>query len=480
MGKPLLILIAVCFLLFLPGFRNYFHEDDFIDLALSQNFQQVVNSFNIFSPYPDFPFYRPIPTQLYFFITRSLFGLEPLGYHFLNFALFCLVVVSVYTLIKKITVNELAAFFGSIIFALNSTHFAGLNAPSYAHEFFLVLFACLTTIFFLDYLEKKRIPMFLASLAAFVLALMSKETAVVLPVLLGITGLFLKKEKLSDLLKLSVPFLGVTLIYLFGHFVYYGLPQSESYKLILGKSNLTVLVWYFFWALSSPNIMTDFIGPGLKINPVFFQVSQTSGKLYLVSFPIFLAVFGYFILRVIKTRPAVFSYLIFGFLWFVVGVLPVVVFPLHRLAIEQSLSLVGLSIVFGKLLSDGFFAGKKLRLLALLCLGLYCLVAVNSIILARSTHWIPRMAGQAKSVVSYFSANYPDLPDDSVVYFVDGEIKIPAYGSSKQLALALAGNRGLRLALGKPNLQVYYQAEGELPTGHFQPIVIDASRFLGY
>src|SRR3989338_8332919 len=83
---PLLV-ILYALIIFLPGFSLFFHQDDFIHMQVSQNLSQVINAFNIFSK-GDFPFYRPIPTQIYFYIGKLVFGLNPLGYHTVNFLIF--------------------------------------------------------------------------------------------------------------------------------------------------------------------------------------------------------------------------------------------------------------------------------------------------------------------------------------------------------------------------------------------------------
>lgn len=473
--------IFICLILFLPGFFTYFHQDDFIHLSYSQTLSQVIAAFNIFQK-GEFPFYRPIPTQLYFYLGKSIFGFNPLGYHIVNFLIFCLNVFLVFRLVRFITKSQITALIAIIFFAVNSTHFAPLYSAAYVHELFYVLFGVLTVG---NFLQKN----YLRSMLFFIAALMTKETAVVLPTIIVLIYVFTEKKIIpAKLLKISTPYFVILSVYLFAHFIYYGIATGPSYSFIFGKPTLNILAWYFLWALSTPNILIDFIGPGLRINPVFFQVSQINGIIYFVLFPL-LIIFGSVLLIKLaglavrdknwhKLKPV-----LFGMCWFVVGMIPLIIFPLHKLATEQAFSLVGLSMALASLTVAVYKHTKIYKALSIIFIITYIVIAVNSILLGRKTHWIVISARQAHETISFLETNYPKLPDDAIIYFRNGEIKIAPYGSSRQLYQALGNGSGLKLVLNKPHLQLYFEDLGQVPPKVKQDkkiIQIDSSKLLGY
>lgn len=463
---PPILVSIFCFFLFFDGFLTYFHQDDFIQMWYSQTFKQLTDAFNIFQK-AAFPFYRPIPTQLYFFIGQKIFGFNPLGYHIFNFLLFSINVILVFQLIKTLTKKINAAIIGTLIFAVNSTHFAPLYAAAYAHELFFVFFGVLMA---LSFCKNK----YLHAMIFFTLALMSKETAVVLPGIIALVYMFTTRQvSLKKLVKILIPYTVILLIYLWAHFAYYGIPESLSYKFILGKPTLNAFVWYFAWSLSAPNIFIDFLERGFHIRPVFYEVAGLSGHIFVIAFPILL-----FFLFVVAYHGAKNNgkTMMFGFIWFVVGLIPILIFPLHKLAIEQAFSLVGVALVIGVLIA------KSPRFLQIVIIALYLVVAVNSIFLSRHTHWIVRSAVQAKNVFDYIKKNKIQINENSVIYFKNGQVKIPAYGSSKQLYLALGEGKALPLMLRRPQLKVYFEDLGQMPTSINKKniIEINSSDLLGY
>lgn len=473
----ILLVILFSLVLFLPGFFTYFHQDDFIHLWHSQSLDQVIKAFNIFQK-GEFPFFRPIPTQVYFYFGQKMFGLYPLGYHIINFLLFVLNILLVFRLVRFIGKKRQIAAIAVIFFAINSTHFAPLYSAAYVHELLYVFFGILTVDNFLRWGSNHQNKNYLASIIFLILTMMSKETAVILPGILFLTTYFISQKKnIISILKSLVPHLIILAIYLYGHFYYYGTATSSSYNLIIGRSNINILGWYFLWALSTPNVLIDFIGPGLKINPVFFQISTYHGAIYFIFFPILIMLGTLLLVRNHAKN------IILGILWFIIGMLPLIIFPLHKLATEQAFSLVGLSIFLSVLTVDFYYSAKKYKILSVIFVAVYIIIAVNSILFARKTHWIVRSAQQAENVIVFIKIHYPKLKDGDTIYFRDGKIKIAPYGSSRQIYQATGNGVGLKLALNKPNLKLYFEEINSPSEGLRKDssiIEIDSSKFLGY
>jgi hypothetical protein len=462
----------------MPGVSMYFHQDDFIHMTYSDSFIKLLESFNIFQK-GDFPFYRPIPTQVYFFTMRSLFGLNPLGYHLTNFLLFSINIILVYKLAKIFTSSPTAGLLASTFFGINATHIAPLYAPAYCHELFYVMFG---TLCIYMYVKDKR----LFSLIFYILALMSKETAVVLPGIIAITYMFRdRKKNFSGLIKTVIPYICILGIYLLGHIIFYGLAKGPSYIVILGKPTLNILTWYILWALSVPNILIDFVGPGLKINPTFFQVAGNHANIFFISFV------GFIVASIVVgvgcyaslTRMESIRRFLFAICWFVIGLIPLIIFPLHKLGTEQAFSLVGLAIFLGWIYTQVMKKSLMNRFIALIGISLYLIHAVNTISMAPKTHWIALSAKQAKLTTDYLKKTYPMLSSGSILYFKNGVIKIPEYGSAKQIYQATGNGAAIGIIYNDQKIQSYFDDAKPLPiTLQKSPqlITLDASKFLGY
>lgn len=450
-----LFLALTALVTFLPGFNLFFHQDDFVHRSFSLSLGQVFDGFNLFSK-AAYPYFRPVSTQTYWFILPHIFGMTPLSYHIFNFLILILNTILVFVLGKNLKLSLKAALLASLFYCLSATHIAPMFSSAYVQELFLVTFSTLALIFFC---KKKLVACFLF----FLLAVASKETALVLPGLFVLIQVFVLKGR--DI-KYLIPLGLFTLGYLFLRLTAYGIPESSSYHFMFGKSTLNILVWYFLWAVSVPNILIDFIGPGLKINPVLFKVTGTYLSNLIIGLPIF---FGTLAILVVKVRPI--KLIIFSALWFVIGVLPVVIFPLHHLAVEQTISLVGLSFLLGSLA-----AGSKR--LGLILIVSFIFVSMTTAWLGAKTHWTATGARLAEKVVTHVKSLHPT--NKTLIYFTDGKILIPAYGSSRQISLAVGGMRGFHL-LFNPSLKVYYEADGPLPKNLTRSrgiIYIDSSKLL--
>ncbi len=467
---PLLV-ILYAFIIFLPGFSLFFHQDDFIHLAVSQHLSQIINAFNLFSQ-GEFAFYRPLPTQVYYYLGKLVFGLNPFGYHSINFLIFSANIILVFILGIQLIGKKIIGALASVFYGINSTHVAPLFAAAYVHELLYTFFGL---VCILAYIKKR----YLLSLIVFILALMTKENALALPGILALYEIIFKKNSIPKTIRIIIPYALILSIYLFGHFFFYGIAQSSSYQVIIGKPTLNILIWYFLWALSTPNILIDFLGSKFVLNPVFFAVSGFHGYTYLISFSLFLLFLLVFSFIFFKTDNLLKRYILFASLWFIVGLIPLLPFPLHKLGTEQAFSLVGLSLGLATILS--FIWQKKWgRPFVGLSLFFFLLISTNSIILARKTHWIVKSSREGEKVINYFRQRYNQIPKDSIIYFENGEIVIPEYGSSKQLYYSLGGGEALRIFLEKPELQIYFEDINPPPknTDPNKIIPIDSSQFI--
>lgn len=464
-------------LLFHEGFFMFFHQDDFIQASFSQTLPKVLKAFNIFSK-ADLPFYRPLSSQIYFYFGLKLFGFNSLPFHLINFSLLILNSYLLFRLGKVINFRKSTSILASFFYTLNSTHVAPMFSAAYVQELLLTTFSLLTISFFVQsFSKKKKFGCLCMTLIFFVFSLMTKETAVIVPIL-SVLALILSKNSFSlkKLFLSMVPFAFILLVYGIGHFFFYGLPKSSSYVFEFGKPTINILVWYGLWAMSVPPILIDFIGPKFTINPYLWQVGG-------INMPIFFTFFSLFISSLVflsvifkeKKKLAILT------VWFIIGVLPVLPFPKHHLAIEQTLSLIGLSFLVGMVFSKRYFDKGLARFLSIVGLICYLVVVFNSVNLAGKTHYSATGSRLVWRMFTYLKSLPGDVFENKILYFKDGKILVPQYGSSKQISLAFGGDRGFKLLFKQPNLQVYFEDGNPLPKDlqeNKNVIEIDSSEFL--
>jgi len=120
----LLVLFAVI-LVYYPALSTYFSQDDFTHLVISKadSFKDVGQ---FFVPVDSGIFYRPLSVQIYTFISRSIFGLNPYGFHLIALSFHLGSVALVYLLLKKLTNNEAIAKIGALVYGVHPSHFMSL------------------------------------------------------------------------------------------------------------------------------------------------------------------------------------------------------------------------------------------------------------------------------------------------------------------------------------------------------------------
>lgn len=173
--------------------------------------------------------------------------------------------------------------------------------------------------------------------------------------------------------------------------------------------------------------------------------------------------------------------LFLSLLWFVTAMIPLLPFPLHHLATEQAFGLVGLAIGLGLLVERGIRSGRWGKLAAYGFMGIYLFHAANTIILAQKTHWIVRSSQQAGRVIGSLRTDPPIVTAGKTLVFMDGEIKIPEYGSSRQIYEALGNGSAITIFFGEGVSQLYEfkdTIDEEDVSG--DRIILDSSQFLGY
>ncbi len=133
-------------------------------------------------------FYRPLQSLSYMF-DYSFWRLNPFGYHLTNVIFHLLNTLLVFVLTKFISKNKTVSFIASLLFGINAIQTETVAYISSRADLMCIFFLLLSFIAYIVYIKRlnqknQHIQYYLLSLLSFILAILSKEIALALPLLL--------------------------------------------------------------------------------------------------------------------------------------------------------------------------------------------------------------------------------------------------------------------------------------------------------
>ena len=386
-----LLLAVLTALVFYKSFFNFFAQDDFI---LINHFSQNPfweNLKNVFG-YPTVTHWRPLH-NFYFLISGPLFGKNYFFYHLLTFGLHIAGSFFVYKVVMRILANEKAAFIAGLLYALSPIHFVSLTWTSGGAT--VIGFFFFITSFY-SYLCKRKI----LSIVLFVLSFLASEAMVVGVLIFLVWTMFNKKyfDKfvLAALGLISLVFSAVRITFLNPGNI------SASYKLNFSSDDLLALKYY----------LARIFGVG--------EMANWQLKTLLIIW-----VMGILILLVnyLRKRRA-FENIAFGTFIILVGLFPFVLIPEHLSGHYMNISVFGLSITIGILIS------KARDYLAWAVVVFFMLISLSSVVTMGGNHWAVQRANLAKKYLDNIKSQH--LPYGSTIIFDDNKIS-----TSKEAYIAL-------------------------------------------
>jgi len=457
LNKKLLFVFLLSFILFLPSLFTFYTHDYFFLLKISRasSLGGFLNFFNFTQGPEGLGVYRPLTTQAFYYLSNSVFNLNPLALHVISFATFFLVIYLVYKLVNTIAKNNSIALFAAFLYATSATHYGHLYYLASYQELGLAVFCLLAVVFFIKFARKGNSKHYFLSIIAYVLALLSKETAIVIPGILVLVYGFLRlnKEKVVSIKKSVLVVLGfviILLIYLYFHYFLYGLAQGESYIWDFSPRFINTLFWYGLWSFNLPEMLVDFVGPGLKFNPNLFRFWSKEIVPIFLLFGTVTASISYLVVKVRnKLKKKDFQIIIFSLAWFVLTLIPVLFLPLHKFTYYLTLPLIGVVFAISYLIEKVNVTSIFKLAFASVWVGL----SLFTLQLTRETHWISQGAEVAKNAHTYF--NEHEAGEN--IMFVD------FYDTNEDKDLPWSPSELVKVVLSQNNFfEVFFQGEFEL------------------
>ncbi len=403
--------IIISALIFSKSLTLFYTHDDFFHFYISRagNIQQFIQFFNPLNNNYGYGWYRPLSTQIPYFIFLNIFSGHPFFFHLFIYLLFIYLIFLVRKFTYLLTLSHDLSNITGFFYALSATH---LNQIYFIanQEIIHAVFYILSVIYLLIFVIHKNIIKYYISLLFLILALLSKEFAVTLPVVFGLLLIRYKKS----FKYLIFPIL-VTGLYLFIKINYYGLARGESYIWDFSLRIFNTAFWYGLWSLNLPEMLVDFIGPGLHINPNLFKYWSAS---FTLIFPLFTILIIHILYSLYKYIRKLFTndYLLTAVFCFLVPLFPVLFLPWHKFSYYLTIPAIGTSLLLAYLLQ---FSKPIVQKSFVLTWVFLFIISVN---LADSTGWISKGMTASARVHQYLTNNvhksvteiiFYDFPEDS-------------------------------------------------------------------
>lgn len=333
---PLLIVFLVTLTFHNILLNQFSYDDELVIVENQQNLGKIENITCLFSnnyfTISKEGSYRPLVTASYFW-DQYLWGPDPLGFHFTNLFFHLLNAILVYYLFRRLCSNELASIASTLLYVVHPALTEAVNSPGFREDLIA------TTFVFLSILLYMR-ESFLLSIISYCLALLSKESAFPLPLLI-ISYDYLYKQKSFP--RRYLWFFLTALFYLYIRFFLFYNPllekQTTNLPILIRFTSIPSIIFYYIRLLLFPIPLSadyatfDFI---LNPNPYLTAISIIVLLIFLLQ----------------MRRGAFDRAAIFGICWFLFTLIPVLnIIPIVDPFAERFVYLpaVGFALFLGNL-----------------------------------------------------------------------------------------------------------------------------------
>lgn len=202
-----LILVILTFVVYFPALHSGFVFDDY-NLITENRLIKASDGLHRFWFTTEAPDYYPLTWSLWWLEWR-LWGGSAAGYHVVNVLFHAVNAVLVWLVLRRLKIP--GAWLTGLVFALHPVNVATAAWISEQKNTLSMLFYAAAILLYLRFDEREERPWYVLSLAAFLLALLSKTAVVMLPVvLLGCMWWLHGRVRQKDWLR-SLPFFGQSL-----------------------------------------------------------------------------------------------------------------------------------------------------------------------------------------------------------------------------------------------------------------------------
>jgi len=426
----------------------YFFQDDWFVLDTIKNINNS-NIFTLFSARQDVIYYRPIGMQFFFFLSKSLFGLNAFNFHLISLLFHILNIFLIGLISFQIFRSKLASATTSFFYAIAPFHYMTLSWLSLTWNNIGTFFIFASIYFSLRYFRKLNIKHLFLSQLMFVIAIFTSEFAVITPFVILLLGNIENKNVCAryskKLLLILTPFFAAIVVYFVFRLIHSSIQSNKDYQITFDVNVIKNLIWYFLWLLAIPQELKFNIDlSSLKIARSFLD---GAGVEILPLFAIWL-VFILLLFISFKKNKQLKKINIIVILVFLIGLMPVIFLPNHTFPYYLNISSLGVFLYIGYLIKNNFSAeNKNFFILNLLIITSWLFLSFLNYRINTKTNWIPGQANTSKIIAENVLIQSNHNHDYSPVVVISED----SVGTEQ----SLMSQRALRIVLNNPNIKTF-------------------------
>lgn len=428
----ILAIFAITVAIFFPSINYYFFQDDWF--ILNRLTASDILKFILLKK--DVIYWRPLGIQGFFFLSKTVFNLNPIPYHAVIISVHLLNGLLIYDLLSKIIkIRKQPALVSTLVYLTGSFHFMSLSWISLSWVT-LGTFFLLTSIKY--YFRRRNIANFSIAYVLFLLAMASTEFAIMYVPLLFIISRVIKQEKFTKSIKFYLVITSLSTFF-YGTFRLISSNFQTEYQIVISLETVKNIFWYFLWFFNFPEQLRE----QLIITKFQFTtvLIRDAGKLLYFVTILPLMTICTFIYVIIWKRINIKYYLLP--VLFVAFLLPVLFLKNHSYPYYLSSASLPLVIFMGILTSQIFWNRFILSLFVLLWIA----SSSASMIFNYKLHWVSKEQKIAKEAVLAVTSAYYDFPRG-------GEILLLSHNT--MLEQALFSNEAFRVLYRNKDLTTKY------------------------
>lgn len=343
-----------------------------------------------------YSFYRPFQLITYT-LDYSIWKLDPRGYHLTNIILHVLASLSIFWLISVLYKDWKLSLFTSLLFVVHPVHTEAVSYIAGRADSLVLMFMFLCFVFYIKALDRNKISSYILMTASYILAVLSKELSLILPVFLFLYHYTFRRKILW---KAILPVLAINIGYI--------VLRLTTLKFL--SSNVVHKTTYMQRAAGFFIAMVNYIK--VMVLPTDLHM-EYGNSFFNFTYPrswAGIAVVIVLIILIMRTRAAR-NIVFFTLTWFMIGILPAsgLIYPINAYMAEHWLYLPSIGIFL--LLSKGLvllFEEKGLKSISvgalILFLGFYAFLTVN-----QNGYW--------KAPIPFYERTLKYANNSSRVYF---------------------------------------------------------------
>lgn len=465
---PILIIIVAMMICYINSLRNPFVWDQEVTIVGNPLIRSWHYLLDIFKTNPEgrrltsIGFYRPLEV-ISFLVDYTFWKLNPFGYHCSSIFLHLCNSLLLFWFLKKIKIKTQISFFASLIFAIHpvntETVTYSLRGDLLATLFSLICFLC-----FLHFQQGSKFISAFFCVSAYLLALMSKESAVVVPFIILIYSVLFHRSSKTNPMYLVIVLLSISFIYICIRLSFI-LHYSDRPLSLISEATL------YQRLLTLPRILLTYIGllifpHNLHMEYLFVEKNPVSPYIWLGA-PLLITM-GYWFFKYIKltseTEFELKRHLIFFLLFFLVGLAPFynIIVTLHATLLEHWVYFPGIGFIV-LMVTLGFLFFKKINNQLFKNIAILIIVSLLSYYgfytIKRNDDWSDAMRLYQHDL-KYEPNSFILHNNVGVIYFRRGELK----KAKEEFLRAIQVSPGGRYDTAYNNIGVIYQNEGDLIT----------------